>query len=72
MSAEKPRIAMLGMHLESNAFAPVTTEEDFRDACYLKGEALLVEAAKPAPAMPAEIPGFIEAMKGRGRTEITC
>ena len=66
MSAEKPRIAMMGMHLESNAFAPVTTGEDFRDACYLKGEALLVEAAKPAPAMPAEIPGFIEAMNASG------
>jgi len=69
MSAEKPRIAMMGMHLESNAFAPVTTGEDFRNACYLKGEALLVEAAKPAPAMPAEIPGFIEAMNASGAWE---
>ena len=35
MSVEKPRIAILGMHLESNAFAPVTTEKDFG---YLEGE----------------------------------
>ena len=32
MSVEKPRIAVLGMHLESNAFAPVTTENDFANA----------------------------------------
>ncbi len=31
----KPRIAILGMHLESNAFAPVTTGADFRASCYL-------------------------------------
>ena len=37
MSVEKPRIAVLGMHLESNAFAPVTTENDFG---YLEGQAI--------------------------------
>src|SRR4051812_47243701 len=58
----RPRIAILGIHLESNAFAPTTTEADFRASCYYEGEAMLVEAAKTAPAMPAEIPGFIEAM----------
>ena len=69
MSVERPRIAILGMHLESNAFAPVTTDEDFRAACYLTGQALLDEAAKPAPAMPAEIPGFLAAMDATGPWE---
>ena len=46
----RPRIAILGIHLESNAFAPVTTEADFRASCYYEGEAMLEEAAKPAPA----------------------
>jgi len=69
MSAACPRIAILGIHLESNAFAPVTTGEDFRAACYLEGEAMLVEAAKPAPAMPAEIPGFVAAMDASGPWE---
>ncbi len=64
-----PRIAILGIHLESNAFAPVTTEADFRASCYYEGEAMLVEAAKPAPAMPAEIPGFVEAMNSTGPWE---
>ena len=64
-----PRIAILGIHLESNAFAPVTTEADFRASCYFEGEAMLAEAAKPAPAMPAEIPGFVEAMNASGPWE---
>jgi microcystin degradation protein MlrC len=65
----RPRIAILGIHLESNAFAPVTTGDDFRASCYLEGEAMLAEAAQPAPAMPAEIPGFIEAMDATGPWE---
>ena len=65
----KPRIAILGIHLESNAFAPVTTEAEFRAACYLEGEAMLAEAAKAAPAMPGEIPGFIAAMNAAGSWE---
>jgi len=67
--SSRPRIAILGMHLESNAFAPVTTEADFRASCYYEGEAMLAEAAKPAPAMPAEIPGFVEAMNATGPWE---
>ena len=62
----RPRIALLGIHLEANAFAPVTTGADFRASCYFEGEAMLAEAAKPAPAMPAEIPGFVRAMDAAG------
>lgn len=61
-----PRIAILGMHLEANRFAPVTTGADFRGSCYLEGREILVEAAKPAPAMPAEVPAFIAAMDAAG------
>ena len=66
MSASCPRVALLGIHLESNAFALVATEADFRQSCYLEGEAMLIEAAKSAPNMPAEIPGFIEVMNATG------
>jgi microcystin degradation protein MlrC len=62
----RPRVAIVGIHLESNSFAPVSTEADFRASCYYEGEAMLAEAAKPAPAMPAEIPGFVEAMNATG------
>ena len=62
MSAAGKRIALLGMHLESNAFAPVTTREDFQSLCYLVGEAITAEAAKPHPAMPMEMAAFIADM----------
>ncbi len=65
----KPRVAILGMHLESNAFAPVTTSEDFRAVCYLADDAIVAEANKPAPAMPAEIPGFVAEMNRTGAWE---
>src|SRR5262245_45509220 len=72
MTARK-RVALLGLHLESNAFAPVSTEADFRRLCYLEGEAILAEAAKPAPAMPAEVTGFLASAKAcaqkRGEAE---
>ncbi len=66
MNNANPRIAILGMHLESNAFAPVSTEDDFRKSCYFEGDAMLAEAAKPAPAMPGEIPAFVKAMNDSG------
>lgn len=61
-----PRIALLGMALESNAFAPVSTEEDFRSLCYLEGMDMLTEAAKPHPAMPFEMVSFIREWSRRG------
>lgn len=61
-----PRVAILGLHLEANAFAPPTTEGDFRGSCYLEGDDILTEAAKPAPAMPPEIPGFLAEMNATG------
>jgi microcystin degradation protein MlrC len=65
-SRTRPRIAILGVHLESNAFASVTREADFRTLCYLEGNAILAEARKPAPALPAEVAAFVAAMDARG------
>ena len=48
MSTTCPRIGMLGIHLESNAFAPVTTGADFRtgfDEWYPDNKILEVDAA---------------------------
>ena len=69
MTKAHPRVAILGLHLESNAFAPVTTEADFRELCHLEGAAILAEARKAAPAMPKEVPGFIAAMNAAGPWE---
>ncbi len=60
------RIAILGVHLESNAFAPVTREADFRSLCYLEGDAIMAEARKPAPALPAEVAAFVGEMDRLG------
>ena len=38
---EGPRVALAGIVLESNAFAPVAGEEDFRSRYYFEGESLL-------------------------------
>lgn len=52
------RVALLGMHLESNSFAPPTDEVNFRDLCYLSGEAILDDIALDYPHLPIEIPAF--------------
>ncbi|HEU5179140.1 MAG TPA: M81 family metallopeptidase [Burkholderiales bacterium] len=67
MQVSGPRVAILGFHLESNAFAPVSTEGHFRSLCYLEGEEIEREARKDAPAMPAEVPGFYREMDARGK-----
>jgi microcystin degradation protein MlrC len=61
-----PRVAILGLHLEANAFAPVTTEKDFRERSYLEGEAIMRNARSQAPIWPMEAPGFVAAMDRMG------
>lgn len=57
-----PRIAVLGLHLESNRFAPPVTRADFDRLCWLSGTAILEDAGEPAPSLPAEIPAFLTAL----------
>ena len=61
------RVALLGFHLESNAFAPVSEERHFRSLCYFEGEDIVLEARKKAPALPAEMPGFFREMDALGK-----
>lgn len=65
----KPRVAILGMHLESNAFAPVTTAQDFRHRCFQQGEAILRNARAATPSWPMEVPGFVAEMDRTGDWE---
>jgi microcystin degradation protein MlrC len=62
-----PRVAVLGFHLESNAFAPVTEERHFRSLCYVEGDAISREARREVCALPAEIPAFYREMDALGR-----
>jgi microcystin degradation protein MlrC len=61
-----PRIAIIGLHLEANAFAPPTIEADFRSQCWEEGEAITRLARAPASHMPAEIAGFYRRMDETG------
>ncbi|MBT3305543.1 MAG: M81 family metallopeptidase, partial [Alphaproteobacteria bacterium] len=66
-SEDKPkRIALLGFHLESNAFAPVCPEESFRTLCYLAGDEILADLNSENPIQPAEISGFVDEMNRLG------
>jgi microcystin degradation protein MlrC len=64
-----PRIALLGVSIECNRFAPPATEADFAARTLLAGPALLAEARAPAPRMLAELPGFVAAMDAAGAWE---
>jgi microcystin degradation protein MlrC len=64
------RVAIAGMALEANAFAPMTTAADFRGRNWFEGEAILVDAARAAPSLPAEVPAFLEAARAKGWTPV--
>jgi microcystin degradation protein MlrC len=60
------RIAVLGFHLESNAFAAPSGEREFRSLCYVEGEDISREARKDVSSLPAEIPAFYREMDKLG------
>jgi microcystin degradation protein MlrC len=67
MSANQvPRVALAGFILESNAFAPVATEQDFRDRYYFEGGEILDQAAREHSVMPMEMAAFVRAMHATG------
>ncbi len=62
----RPRVAVLGLHLEANAFAPPTTLEDFARQCVARGEEITALARAPVSHLPAELPGFYARMDETG------
>lgn len=56
------RVALLGLMLESNRFAPVTTRQDFLDRLYMGGDAILGELPRSESAVMAEMLGFAQDM----------
>ena len=63
---KQPRVALCGINLETNAFSPVSTEDDFRSMCYLEGEELLTDVRSAAAKATQEVVGFISAMDATG------
>ena len=61
-----PRIALAGMSLESNAFAPTATEADFRARYYLEGGEILAEARRPASVISAEMSAAVRTLDATG------
>ena len=61
-----PRIALMGMILESNRFAKPAARADFEALTWLEGAALLEEARKEAPSLAAEFAAFVRAMDATG------
>jgi len=66
MQSARPRVAVLGLHLEANAFAPVTGLEDFVRQCLVEGEAISALSRAEVSHLPAEFPGFYRRMDATG------
>lgn len=63
--SREPRIAILGIHLEANGFAPPTTRADFEAECWEQGEDI-DRLARQTSHLPLEIPGFYARMDETG------
>jgi len=57
------------MMLESNAFSPTASEQDFRNLYYLEGGEILEEAHSDASPMAMEMTAFIRTMNATGPWE---
>lgn len=69
MTKPAKRIAILGFMLETNGFAPVATEAEFREKLYLAGDDLLADIRAPASRGSGTIQGFVEVMDAQGTWE---
>jgi microcystin degradation protein MlrC len=65
MSSKPPKVAVLGFHLEANAFAPLSVEKDFHAQCWEEGEKI-TELARGVSRLPSEVTGFYARMDELG------
>ena len=61
-----PRVALMGMILESNRYAQPATQADFDSLTWLQGDALLAEARAETPTLAKEFSAFVRAMDATG------
>ncbi len=61
-----PRVALLGMILESNRFAKPAGRSDFDSLTWLEGEALMAGTRRAAPSLATEFAAFVAAMDATG------
>ena len=60
-----PRVAVVGFHLETNSFAPVTVREDFTANCWREGQEITT-LARASSNLPKEVAGFYAEMDRGG------
>ena len=60
----KKRVALLGLMLESNSFAPVTGRDDFLKRLYVAGDEFRAELNRSESKIPAELLSFQATMNG--------
>jgi hypothetical protein len=61
-----PRVAIVGVWLESNRQAPVATHHDFRSYYCLEGAAILDAARAANPLIMGEAAAFVQTMDATG------
>ncbi|MEL6372423.1 MAG: M81 family metallopeptidase [Pseudomonadota bacterium] len=65
----RPRVAIIGVWLESNRQAPVAQRGDFESFYLLEGDAILKAARAPNPEIMGEAAAFVKAMDATGAWE---
>ena len=61
-----PRVALLGMILESNRYAKPAERADFESLTWMGGDDLMAEARGPTPSIAHEFCAFVNAMDATG------
>lgn len=61
-----PRVALMGMILESNRYAKPAERADFESLTWMGGNALMTEARSPEPVIAREFCSFVSAMDATG------
>ena len=61
-----PRVALVGLKLESNRFSRPAEMDDFLSLNLLEGDALMEEARNPTPTLAKEFAAFVKAMDATG------
>lgn len=69
LNVSNRRVAVVGMFLESNAFARTVPELGFRGFLYLEGDAISNDARAEHPRVMSEVVGFYSAMDRLGPWE---
>ena len=65
MHNSDPKVAILGLHLECNAFAPVSQKTDFLSQCWEEGDPISA-MARTVSNLPSEVSGFYRRMDTLG------